>query len=163
MNKYLAGKRRKKLISRFKFRIMNKKAKVSNNVLDKLGSIKGGVSSKIDSINKKREEAKKEITQDQIDDLVEKKGVKREPREKAKQTTEKEGWKELDVEEFIEQKDGSSKLEEEKIRIKEKIARIERKEREEKEKLSELSDQKGQENKEQANADETKRRGEDKD
>jgi hypothetical protein len=72
MDKYLSGKRRKRLFSDIKSKIMNKKAVLSYRASNKLGNLKDKFTSKVGEIRNKSKSAEKEITRNEIDELVEK-------------------------------------------------------------------------------------------
>ena len=79
MDKYLTGKRRKRLLSDIKSRVMNKKASISAKASDNYVKIKGTVKSRVEKI-KKRKKEEKEITQQDIESLVQKKGREKKPK-----------------------------------------------------------------------------------
>ena len=71
MDKYLSGKRRKRLFSDIKFKIMNRKAVLSYKTANKLGSLKEKLVLKAGEIRNKNKEIGKKITQNDINELVE--------------------------------------------------------------------------------------------
>jgi len=139
MDKYLAGKRRKKAFSGIKSKIMNKKAVVSYKAMDRLGGLKNKVVSKVDDIrNKKKEE--KQISQDDINNLVEKKGINIPLRPIVRKVEKaEEGWKEVDMGNIKTEGVGLTDLEVEKQKIQDNLVKVHEKRELEKEKIANLS------------------------
>lgn len=144
MDKYLTNKRRKRLFSNIKSKVMNKKAVVSYKAASKFGELKGKLISKVEEIKKKKEEPKKEITQEEIDELVEREGIEREAKERIERIKEEGGWREIKLEELQGKEKGLESLEEEKKKLQEDLVKIQEKEKAEKEKLAMLSEEKEQ-------------------
>jgi len=165
MDKYLGAKRRKKLFSDFKSKLMNKKALVSHKASTRFEGFRGKLSSKVEQIKNIRKEHEKEITQEQIDEVVEKRGIKREPKEVMKQVEktapikeeQEEGWKEVKLEGLEGKKEDLSSLEQEKKKVIEELAKIEEKEKLEKEKIAKLSDENIHREKAESEGDKVKR------
>jgi len=158
MDKYLTNKRKKRLFSDLKSKVMNKKAVLSYKAGSKFGKLKGQLKSKVGEI-KKEKEPEKEITQEQINDLVEKKTIKREPRERIEHIKEGEegGWKEIKIEGLEEKQEEIGGLEEKKRKIQENLVKIQEKEKEEKGKLVKLSEENKQREKAESEEGKVKR------
>ena len=131
MDKYLISKRRKKLFSKFKSNIMNKKAIVSHKAQIKLGGLKGKLASRLSEMKKKKVEQEKEIKQHDIDRLVEEKSIEKEPSIKTEDFhgEKEEGWKEVKL----------TNLEAEKEKIEADVSRLQEKGKVEKDKLTKSS------------------------
>lgn len=159
MDKYLSSKRRKKLFSSLTSKIMNKRAVLSYKTTSKFGELKGRLASSVEEIKKKKEEPKKDITQEEIDKLIEKKGIKIEKKEKIEgiKEAEDEGWKEVKLEDLEEEKKDLVNLEEKKRRIEEGLAKIYKREQAEKEKLAKLSGENEQRKKAESEGEKIKR------
>jgi len=151
MGKYISGRRFKRRFSNFRNNLMNKKAVVSYKAQNRFGKLKGQLKSRIDEIKKKKGKPENEITQESVDELVERKGVKREIKEKGEiEIPQKKGsgWKEVPIDDLKEEKRSMSDLEERKRKIQEELGEIHAKEKAEEEKLAKLSEeneQRGQE------------------
>jgi hypothetical protein len=128
MDNYLTGKRRKRLISDLKSKIMNKKSLITSKASTRFGEIKGRVKTKVETLKKK--EPKKEITQKDIDKLVQK---KQKPDEQRLEQLEEEGWEEVKLETA---KVDFGILEEKKKKIKENLDALKSKEETEKQKIT---------------------------
>ncbi len=144
MDKYLASKRRKKVFSGIKSRVMNKKSVVSCKAKNRFLGLKGKLASKVEEIKKRKKEAEKEIRQEDINELVERGGIKREPKKEEYIEEKEEGWKEVKLEEVQGEEGDLDSLEEEKRKIRENLSEMENREREEKEKIARLSEEKEQ-------------------
>ena len=139
MDRYLAGKIRKKVFSGFKSKIMNKKAVVSYKAMNKFGDLKNKVVSKVDSFkNKKKED--KEISQDDINNLVEKKGVDFVSRPIVRKAEpEDDGWEEVDLGKLKVEGRELNSLEVEKKKIQENLVKMHDRRELEEEKIVRLS------------------------
>jgi len=142
MDSYLSSKRRRKLFSNVKSKVMNKKAVLSYKAANKFGKVREQLKSRAGEVKKKKEVAEKEIKQEDIDKLIDKKGIKRAPREEVISANEgKGGWEEVKLEHLQEEGKSSSDLEVEKRRLQEDLVRIKEKERAEKERLLKLNEE----------------------
>lgn len=160
MDKYLTSKRRKRLFSGIKSRIMNKKAAVSYKAASGFGQFREKLNFKTSEISGRKKEPEKEITQEQIDYLVEKNGINRDTTAKIKSKAaedEEGGWKEVKLYELQGEDEELTSLEEEKRKIEEDIARVHRKEEAEKERLARLSEENEQREKKESGEDRLKR------
>ncbi len=143
MDKYITSKRRRKLFSNFKSKLMNKKASVAYKAQTKIAGLSGKLTSKLEEMKKKKAQPKVEIKQEHIDRLVLERGINRDSNDVKKPVKEREddGWKEVKLEDLEGEKEELSSLEEERKNLKESLSKIEKKEEYEKEKLAELSEQ----------------------
>ena len=158
MGNYLTKRRKRKVFSAIKSKIMNKKAVVSYKATDKFGEFKGKLSSKVEEIKKKRREPKKEITQGDVEELVKGQGIKGGPSEKVEMTEEKEeGWTEVNLEELKGNRGELGSLEDEKKGLQESLAKVEEKERTEKQRIARLSEENEQREKVESEEDKLKR------
>ncbi len=176
MDRYLIGKKRKRLFSDFKSKVLNKRAVVSYKAGNKFGQLKGKLVSKVGGIRKRKQEPEKQITQDDINNLVEGKGFKIEPKEKivhiptapygqdtsAKISEEKGkmddgGWKEVKIPSLEKKKQDLTNLEGEKIKLQEKLIRLQERGKTEKEKIVRFGEEKEQREKAESAQDRMKR------
>ena len=148
MDKYIAGKRRKKLFSSLKSRIMNKKAVMTYKTASQFEGLKENLRSRVIQLKQEKQKPKKEITQEEIDELVERRQNGRISlhRQKHKEETqnkkeEDDGWKEVKLGVFEAEEEKSGNLEQKKREIEEDLVKIKSKEKEEEETLAKLSDE----------------------
>ncbi len=158
MDKYLANKRRTRYFSDFKSSVMNKKAVISHKAISNFDKLRNRLASHTDIIKKKKtEEPKEEIPIEQINELVEKKGIERHEKEKIEDIKpQKEGWKEIKIQDTEEKKDLTN-LEVEKKKIQGIISKIQEKKIAEKEKLAKLTQENEQRKKTESNEERIKR------
>lgn len=107
MDEYLEGRRRRKLFSVFKSDIMNKRTTISRDAASKLSELRDKMATQLKKASSPEEKPKRDISQEDIDDLLRQKGVIDRPARKiGKRAEEGDGWKEVSLEEFGVNKEG---------------------------------------------------------
>ncbi|MBW2974302.1 hypothetical protein KY366_01160 [Candidatus Woesearchaeota archaeon] len=151
MSKYLANKRRRKLFSDIKLKIINKKTVASYKTADKFNELKR----KVNEIKNRKKEVKKEISQDDIRRVIENKGK---GHKIAVPVEEKHnGWKEVDIKDLKSEGGSLSVLEAEKRRLAENLARIKEREKAEKERIIRLGKEREHREKQESSEERAKR------
>ncbi len=148
MGKYLANKKKRRLFSDIKSKFMNKRAVLIHKATTNFGKLKE-LTSKLGKAKKKKEEPKRQITQEHISDLVEERSIKREK--------EGGGWKEVKIASLEEKQKEITNLEEKRSKIKEKLIKLQQKEKVEKGTLIKLTEKKEQREKIESEQDKIKR------
>jgi hypothetical protein len=156
MGKYLANKKKKRLFSNIKSKFMNRRAVLAHKTTDKFGKLKG-LTSKLGKTKNKKEQPKKQITPEQIKDLVEKGAIKREPKEIKLPEKEGDGWKEVKIASLEEKQKDITNLQEKRSKIKEKLIQLQQKEKTEKGRLVKFNQEKEQREKIESKQEKIKR------